>query len=358
MIMARQVPNDRQARPHPLRVQRIRRGWTQAQLAQRAGISRTAVTAIEGERLVPSVTAALVLAKALDCTVENLFDHSIDSPDAGVWASEPPATMANSSPVRWWEAEIGGRILRYPAHSAPMLTPLHDQCSESGFPADQTLVIACCDPAAGLLASQFAAVTGFRLLVLSHSSRQAIDLLHKGLVHLAGLHLSTDEEPDGNDAVVREVLGVGYQMVRLARWQEGVVSLPTRKLRTIAQATRSKTKWVGRESGSGARQCLEQLLGSNVSPALVARHHRSVVEAIQSGWAEAGICPQLVSAEAGLNFLSVREEAYDVCFSAALAEDRRIKAFIEFIRSSRYRTMVGELPGYNTVETGQVWEVN
>ncbi len=356
--MTDQGNDDQPPRPHPLRVQRIRRGWTQAQLAQRAGISRTAVTAIEGERLVPSVAAALVLAKALDCTVETLFSHSATQPEAEVWASQPPATMASRTAVRWWHADIGGRIVRFPANSTPMLTPLHDQCGEGGFPAEKTLVIAGCDPAAGLLASQFAAMTGFRLLVLSHSSRQAIDLLREGLVHLAGLHLSTDEQPDANAAVACEVLGHGYQLVRLAHWQEGIVSLPARKLRTVEQATRAKTKWVGREPGSGARQCLDQLLGSDISPALVARQHRSVVEAIQSGWAEAGICPELVSAEAGLSFLPVQEEAYDVCFSAASADDPRIKAFIEFIRSKRYRVMMDELPGYNTTETGQVWEVS
>jgi molybdate-binding protein len=82
------------------------------------------------------------------------------------------------------------------------------------------------------------------------------------------------------------------------------------------------------------------------------------VEAVQSGWADAGVCVQLASAEAGLTFLPVQEEAYDVCFPTSLADDRRIKAFLSVLRSATYRKLLGELPGYNSSETGDLWEVN
>jgi DNA-binding XRE family transcriptional regulator len=42
-----------------VRANRLRLGLSQAQLAEKAGVSRTAVTAIEGNRLVPSVSAAI-----------------------------------------------------------------------------------------------------------------------------------------------------------------------------------------------------------------------------------------------------------------------------------------------------------
>src|SRR5260370_1120239 len=61
-----------------------------------------------------------------------------------------------------------------------------------------TLAMACCDPAAGLLASAYARATGFRLLVLPRASRQALALLGQGLVHVAGAHFATTDHPDGN----------------------------------------------------------------------------------------------------------------------------------------------------------------
>ncbi|MGH2857309.1 MAG: helix-turn-helix transcriptional regulator, partial [Solirubrobacteraceae bacterium] len=56
-----------------LRSRRQASGLTQAQLAQRAGVSRQLVAAVEAGRNVPAVDAALALAGSLGCTVEDLF---------------------------------------------------------------------------------------------------------------------------------------------------------------------------------------------------------------------------------------------------------------------------------------------
>src|SRR5687768_17093026 len=142
---------------------RLEQGWSQAELAGRAGISRTAVSAMEGDRLVPSVAAALALARALGTTVETLFAPQ-DAGDRQVaWAWEP-----HWEGQPYWQAEVGGRTWLYPAESTPMLTPLPDGPSSSRQTdshgdkptASQTLVVACCDPAAGLLASQYAQTSG------------------------------------------------------------------------------------------------------------------------------------------------------------------------------------------------------
>jgi DNA-binding XRE family transcriptional regulator len=56
-----------------VKVYRLQRGWSQAELARRSGISRAAVSAIEINRLVPSVVAGLSLARVFSCSVECLF---------------------------------------------------------------------------------------------------------------------------------------------------------------------------------------------------------------------------------------------------------------------------------------------
>jgi molybdate-binding protein/DNA-binding XRE family transcriptional regulator len=337
-----------------VRERRTAVGLTQAELAERAGISRTAVTAIEGGRLVPSVAAALAIAEALGATVEALFGRGGVGAEEELWAWEPRDT-----PARFWRAEVAGRRLRYPAGSTPMFTPLPDAGAPLRAAApEETLVMACCDPAAGLLATQFAAVTGLRLLVLPRSSRQALDLLRQRLIHLAGLHLTTREAPERNLEAARETLGEGFQMLRIARWQEGIAVAPTTRLRSVRAAAKARLTWIGREPGSGARQCLDRLLADRPGPRRIARNHRGVTEAVQSGWADAGVCVQLASVEAGLDFLPVQEEAYDVCFLNSLANDRRIKAFLGVVRSAAYRRLLGELPGYDTSETGQLRGAN
>lgn len=344
-----------------VREHRTALGITQAELALRAGVSRTAVTAIEGNRLVPSVAAALALGRALEVSVEVLFGEAKTQAPTAAWAWDPPTTTANS----FWQAEVAGRHWLYPAESSPMLTPLPDGIASSEKPlksvpdfANQTLVVACCDPAAGILASQYFQATGLRMLVVSRSSREAIELLKQGRVHVAGVHLSTQESPDQNARVVRERLGDGYQLLRVARWQEGIATTPTARIRSVRSALQSELKWVGREVGSGARQCLDRLLGKRPGPQLHALHHRGVAEAIRSGWADAGVCVQLASMEARLDFLPVQEEAYDLCIPRAVFSDARVQALIRVIRSAHYRRLLAGLPGYNTTESGSLSEVN
>ncbi len=334
-------------------------GLTQAELAERAGISRTAVTAIEGARLVPSVAAALALAETLGTTVEVLFGRSNTSDRPSAWAWEPYTPSQ-----QYWQAEVGGQHWLYPAETTPMLAFLPDgqapkeTVSSVGSSAKQTLVVACCDPAAGLLASEYTRTTGNRMLVLHRSSRQAIELLREGKVHLAGLHLSTQDEANRNARTVREALGSNYHLLRVAHWQEGIAAASSSRIKSVQGALRSKLRWVGREEGSGARQCLDDLLGNRSRPRRLARNHRAVAEAIRSGWADAGICVQLTSSEAGLTFLPVQEEAYDLCLPDSFLDDPRIQALLKVVRSANYRQLLGKLPGYRTTQTGSLKEVN
>jgi len=56
-----------------LRQHRTRIGYTQAGLAEAIGVSRKTINTIENGVFTPSTTLALKLAKALDTTVEVLF---------------------------------------------------------------------------------------------------------------------------------------------------------------------------------------------------------------------------------------------------------------------------------------------
>jgi molybdate-binding protein len=242
----------------------------------------------------------------------------------------------------------------------------HDGVAEDGACRDDatddpsnTLVVACCDPAVGLLADALARRSGVRLIALPRSSRAALAMLERGLVHAAGVHLSPAGAVEGNAAAVRHGLGSGFRLLRVARWEEGIAIAPSLNLPTVRDAVRAPLRWVGREPGSGARQCLDELLSDrHPPPERLAADHRGVAEAVRLGWAEAGVCLRLTSEEAGLDFLSVREEAYDLCYPDALSDDPRLHALREAVRSPSYRRWLGALPGYDSTETGDVQAVD
>jgi molybdate-binding protein/DNA-binding XRE family transcriptional regulator len=345
-----------------LKERRMLRGWSQAELAQRSAVSRAGISAIETDRLIPSAAAALALAAALDCRVEDLF--RLRGPEARElsWAWSPVR-----DPCRYWKAELGGKIKRFPVEGLAAGLICHDGVfragvfdePDAGLPApDQTLVMACCDPAVGLLAAELARVAGIRLIALPRASRAALSLLEQGLVHVAGVHLAAAGRPGGNARVVKRTIGAGYRLIRGALWEEGIAHAPGLTLATIGSALASPLRWVGREVGSGARVCLDELFGDRRPPKRVAADHRGVAEAVRGGWADLGICLRLVSEDAGLGFLPVRDEVYDLCFDERIESDHRIQALLAVLRSPTYRRALGELPGYDSAQTGLVERVS
>jgi len=52
---------------------RAERGWTQADLADRAGVSRQSINAIEKDKFDPSLPVAFRIARAFEKTVEQVF---------------------------------------------------------------------------------------------------------------------------------------------------------------------------------------------------------------------------------------------------------------------------------------------
>jgi molybdate-binding protein/DNA-binding XRE family transcriptional regulator len=339
-----------------LRTCRTARGWSQDELATRAGISRAEVSSIETNRLVPSTSAALALAAILDCRVEDLFQLASGAVSEVAWAWQPQRT-----PCRYWRASVAGRELMYPTEPTNLGVIGHDGVfQEEAFrehltaaPSD-TLVVASCDPAIGLLASELSRRSSFRLLAFQRSSQEALAMLAQGVIHAAGIHLATVGQRGQNTAAAKNRLRGAFFLLRGARWQEGLALAPGLQLRSVRAAIKSRARWVGRETGSAARELLDELLADRRPPRHIASGHRGVAEAIRGGWADIGVCLRLVSEEAGLGFLGVREEEYDFCYPAGLEGDPRIQALVETLRSPSYRGMLSDLPGYDAAETGEL----
>ncbi|MEX2546222.1 MAG: helix-turn-helix transcriptional regulator [Chloroflexota bacterium] len=53
---------------------RSQRNWTQAELAEHAGVSRQTINAIEKEKFDPSLPLAFRLARLFDLSIEEIFE--------------------------------------------------------------------------------------------------------------------------------------------------------------------------------------------------------------------------------------------------------------------------------------------
>ena len=63
-----------------LRVLRAERGWSQADLAERIGVSRQAVNALETDKHDPSLGLAFRIAAVFGLAVEDIFENQHRSP--------------------------------------------------------------------------------------------------------------------------------------------------------------------------------------------------------------------------------------------------------------------------------------
>ena len=330
-------------------------GWTQEELAHRSGVSRSGISAIETGTLIPAVTAALAIASALGCRVEELFSAAPASGSEAVWLGEPP------DGCRFWAAMVANRLVRYPVEWPCMEYAPHDGILRSGgvWEAEnadprRTLVIASCDPAIGLLAHHYRKTTPYRLLVLVRSSKASLELLSQRLIHMGGVHLVGEGQNPGNAAAARASVDSHVRLLRVARWEEGLAFAPAAGLRQPEAVRNRRVRLVGRERGSGAGQCLSELLGDRPWPTHLAGDHRGVADAIRNGWADAGVCVRLAGEEAGLGFISVRKEPYDLCYLAEQEDDPRVQTLVRTVRSRAFRSDLSALPGYHTQETGVV----
>ena len=59
-----------------IRVLRAEKGWSQAELAERVGVSRNSINAIENGRFDPSLPLAFRIANNFGLLVEEVFDKT------------------------------------------------------------------------------------------------------------------------------------------------------------------------------------------------------------------------------------------------------------------------------------------
>jgi len=347
------------SQPSQLSQHRLRRSWSQAHLAQESGVSRAEISAIETGRLVPSVAVALRLAAAMGESVEAIFGGTpVSAPLPWAW---PPDTRDDH---RVWRATVGGKLLAFPVEpTAAGMIPHDGTIAGHRFEIvapqarpERTLVIAGCDPLVGLLVQELSEHHGVRVLPLQRSSSEALDLLRRGLVQVAGVHWTDDRGHAANDEVVRAHLGTGYSLLHQLRWDAGIAVMPDRRERTASALLKANVRWVNREEGSAARHAFDRLLADGRRPkgyGHVVHDHRSVAATVSSGWAEAGFCVRPAAAEVRLGFIPLQREAYELCVSESMLDDPRVMALGATLRSRRYRQLVSDIPGCASNDTGE-----
>lgn len=386
-IRARRHENTVQFTNH-LKSIRTKHGFSQGELAKRAGITRQAVSSIESNLYLPTTAVALRFASILACRVEDLFSlvPSEEIIEGTLIGQLPQAEPRTPHPIRVKVSTVGKRMVVRP------VTDLGEQLSFA-VPADgyisethnkltgaavrvklsrdreaiqQEIAVAGCDPAIFLAGEHLrrqkdqTTVVGWPM-----GSTAALQALQRGEVHVAGLHLLDPTTGESNMPFLRRHLkGSGYEVVTFATWEEGFMVRPGNPLsiHTAADLVERRVRLVNREEGSGARLLLDQRLrASGVDPTQVHGYdrivfsHFEVARAIDGRQADVGIGIRSAAQLFGLDFVTLQSARYDLVVPKSYFQSHPTLAHLfEAIVSGPFRNEIEALGGYDTSETGKV----
>ena len=349
-----------------VRAARITKGLSQRHLAERAGITRQAIVAIEAGRYTPNTAVALRLAQALACRVEDLFAL----PELPVRATAAPAAGRFVPGARVVVAGVGDRLVAHQLGGSRLFAPGDGVALNSSDiqlfidPAqtERTAFLVGCDPSLGILASWVSRRSSdARLVWLPGSSQAALEALQHSTAHVAGIHLRDSRTGEFNIGAARRALArSGGIVVSYAGWEQGflVAQGNPKKLGSVADLTRRGVRLVNREAGSGSRALLDQLLGGACIPGErllgydhVVGSHMAVARAVADGAADVGIGLRAV-ARASCGFVPLADARFDFLIPAQHLDHPGIRALLDVLQTTSFRAELSALPGYDVSDTG------
>ncbi len=351
-----------------VRERRRASGLSQGELAERAGVSRQALSAIEAGRQIPSTTLALQLARARGCVVDDLFQLPGGPVVRALLAASPRGTrrvvlgrvdgLWVAHPLRDESHAADGRLLGDPSEGDEVVVELFGALAR----LEQNVLVAGCAPLLGVLADRLGRrYRDVRATWIPANSSQALGLLERRLVHVAGLHLADAADAETHLRAARRALpGERATVVNLACWRQGLVVAAGNPLGVALgpELRRPELRFAVRDPGSGAQRRLERALqdagAAFPQGAPLAADHAEVARMVRWGVADVGVAIESAALELGLGFVALSEERFDLVVPDARLDSPAVARFLDQIGRASFRTEAGDLPGYDLSRSGDV----
>jgi molybdate-binding protein/DNA-binding XRE family transcriptional regulator len=337
---------------------------------------------MEAGSYVPNTLVALRLARVLDVTVEELFclEHASPRPPSttevdllpGGQTVEPGLPLqicrvdkramgVSPTPVTWYLPPADAVVIDS-AEKGPRERSARVQLFQEAEQFGNRLLMAGCDPAMSVLARHLQ--KAHTELVLAHrNSSQALELLQRGRVHIAGSHLRDETSGESNLPQVRKLFRRGTAVViAFAVWEEGIVVAKgnPKAIREIADFARKGVSLVNREPGSGSRSLLDSSLKRLGIPSSkvkgykqVAHGHLPAAWQVRTGPADCCIATRAAARVFGLDFVPLLSERYDLVIRKQHLALPAVQLFLDTLNRTALRRELEGLGGYDTSGTGK-----
>jgi putative molybdopterin biosynthesis protein len=211
--------------------------------------------------------------------------------------------------------------------------------------------------------------SGSGLASLAEGTARGVDRLQRGEVIAAAIHFHGDaisaiSADDANITAVRATPGLhDAVLVGFSRREQGLLLPPDnpKQLHGLSDVLASGARMAVRQPGAGAQMLLEVLLSRagaghkdlrRLDPPCLTGP--DLAAAIRSGKADCGIASRAAAKAAGLDFVPLLWENFDLLMRQRSYFRPSIQALVGFIGHKRLKQRAAELTGYDTTPAGQI----
>ena len=211
--------------------------------------------------------------------------------------------------------------------------------------------------------------SGSGLATLAVGSEAGLQRFLAGEAVAAGMHLHAldDPEADANVAALEARGDVqNAVLIGFCRREQGflVPSGNPMKIGTIEDAIERRARIAMRPKGAGAQLLLLALLGrarstlDALQTAPMCPTGPDIAQAIRAGRADTGIATRSVANAAGLDFVPIVWEAFDLLMRQRDYFRPAMQSLVQFLRSQDLAARAGEMGGFDLSTAGTVRFVN
>lgn len=212
--------------------------------------------------------------------------------------------------------------------------------------------------------------SGSGLASLPEGSDAGLRRLARGEVSAAAIHLHRLDGDDDTANAEAVAIAPGLHdavLIAFARREQGLIVAAGNplELSDIASVAAKRARIALRPQGAGAQLLLLSLVAraglvlaalATVKP--VAQTGPDIAQAVRAGRADCGIATRSVAQAAGLGFVPLTWERFDLAMRQRHYFLPGLQALAKFVRTEAFHARGRELTGYDTAEAGDVRHVN
>jgi putative molybdopterin biosynthesis protein len=203
------------------------------------------------------------------------------------------------------------------------------------------------------------------LAIMPEGSEAGYQRFLAGQVIAAAIHFHDldDADLDANPAVVsREPTLYDTVLIGFARREQGLLVAPGNplQLRDLKDASSKGARVVMRPEGAGAQQLLLALLGrqglspGDLSTPYLAATGPDIAQAIRAGHGDCGIATRAVATAAGLDFIPLADERFDLLMRQRDYFRPALQTFLRLLSHRTFAEKAKEFGGFDVSEAATI----